>query len=60
LRLTSEGRIYVLEANPNPDLKRKEDFADSAAAAGLEYPALLQRILTFGLSYRVEWKETEA
>ena len=60
LRLTPEGRTYVLEANPNPDLKRNEDFAASAAAAGLEYPAVLQRILTLGLSYRVEWKQTEA
>jgi D-alanine-D-alanine ligase len=57
LRLTPEGRIYVLEANPNPDLKRDEDFAASAAAEGLEYPALLQRILTLALSYRVEWKQ---
>lgn len=57
LRVTAEGRIYVLEANPNPDLKRDEDLAMSAAADGLEYPALLQRILTLGLSYRVEWKQ---
>ncbi len=59
LRMTPEGRIYVLEANPNPDLKRTEDFAASASAGGVEYPALLQRILTLGLSYRVEWKQIE-
>ena len=60
LRLTPQGELYVLEANPNPDLKRNQDFAASAAAAGLEYPAVLQRILTLGLSYRVEWKQVEA
>lgn len=59
LRMTPEGRIYVLEANPNPDLKRTEDFAASASAGGVEYPALLQRILTLALSYRVEWKQIE-
>ena len=59
LRLSAEGRIYVLEANPNPDLRKDEDLAVSAAAAALEYPALLQRILTLGLSYKVEWKQSD-
>jgi D-alanine-D-alanine ligase len=52
LRLTAEGEIYLLEANPNPQIARGEDFADSAAAGGLPYEALLQRILTLGLSYQ--------
>ena len=56
LRLSPEGDIYVLEANPNPDLKYGEDFAESAAAAGVKYSALLQRILSLGLSYQAEWK----
>jgi len=45
LRLTPRGRLAVLEANPNPELARGEDFADAAAAAGLAYPALIQRLL---------------
>jgi D-alanine-D-alanine ligase len=45
LRLTPAGRLAVLEANPNPELARGEDFADAARAAGLGYPALLTRIL---------------
>ena len=52
LRLTGSGEIYVLEANPNPQIARDEDFADSAGAAGIDYPSLLQRILTLGLSYQ--------
>jgi D-alanine-D-alanine ligase len=48
LRLDKEGRVFVLEANPNPQIARGEDFAMSAAEAGLPYPALLQRILTTG------------
>lgn len=45
LRLTPEGRIVFLEANPNPILAKEEDFAESAAKAGLDYPHLLERIL---------------
>jgi D-alanine-D-alanine ligase len=51
LRLDDAGRVYVLEANPNPQIARKEDFAESAASAGLPYPALLQRILTTGIRW---------
>jgi D-alanine-D-alanine ligase len=59
LRLSEDGRAYVIEANPNPDLRREEDFAASAAAAGLEYPQLLQRILNLGLRHRSPWKALE-
>jgi len=46
----------VIEANPNPDLTKAEDFARSAAATGLEYNALLQRILNLGMKHRSPWK----
>ena len=59
LRLTADGRVYVIEANANPDLARDEDFAQSALAVGLDYPALIQRILQLGLSWRPKWKEAE-
>lgn len=52
LRLDTEERIYVLEANPNPQLAYGEDFAEAAVHAGISYEALLQQILTFGLSWR--------
>ena len=50
-RLTPDGRIYVLEVNPNPQIAHGEDFADSAEHCGLSYEALLQKILTLGMSY---------
>jgi D-alanine-D-alanine ligase len=56
LRLAEDGKAYVLEANPNPQLADGEDFADSAEEAGIAYPDLLQRILNLGLSYRAAWK----
>jgi len=54
LRLDDKGEVHVLEANPNPQIARGEDFADSAARAGMNYPALLQRILTTGLRWEPE------
>jgi D-alanine-D-alanine ligase len=45
MRLTPSGRLAVLEANPNPELARGEDFADAAQAAELAYPDLIQRLL---------------
>jgi len=51
-RVTEEGRIYLLEANPNPQIAHGEDFADSAMHCGVDYESLLQKIMTLGLSYR--------
>lgn len=52
LRMTAEGGVYLIEANPNPQIAKDEDFAKSAAATGLTYPALLDKLLTLGISYR--------
>lgn len=57
LRLTEEGKFFVLEANPNPDLSFGGEFADSAAKADLPYESLIDRILRLGLSYRAAWQE---
>jgi D-alanine-D-alanine ligase len=54
LRLDPQGRVYVLEANPNPQLAYGEDLAESAEHAGVTYEALLQRIISTGLSWRPE------
>ena len=45
VRLTPQGEIFVIEANPNPSLAEDEDFAQSACNAGIEYDALIQEIL---------------
>jgi len=57
LRLTDEGKIYILEANPNPQLAYGEDFAESAHTAGLPYPKLLQRILNLGMRRQTRREE---
>ncbi len=50
-RLTADGRMYVLEVNPNPQIARHEDFSDSAGHCGIKYDCLLQKIMTLGMSY---------
>jgi D-alanine-D-alanine ligase len=52
LRMDAEGGLYVLEANPNPQIARNEDFADSAESAGYAYEDLLQELLNAGLRWR--------
>jgi D-alanine-D-alanine ligase len=54
LRMDSEGRIYVLEANPNPQLAYGEDFAESAERIGISYENLMQRIINLGMRWRPE------
>ncbi|MGA2877791.1 MAG: ATP-grasp domain-containing protein [Bryobacteraceae bacterium] len=45
VRLTQAGEVVVIEANPNPSLACEDDFAQSAATAGLPYDVLIQKIL---------------
>jgi D-alanine-D-alanine ligase len=51
LRMDEDGRVYVLEANPNPNLAYGEDFAESAETAGISYEKLLERIIALGLRW---------
>ena len=59
-RMRPDGSVFVLEANCNPNISREEDFADSAQAAGLEYPALLEQIIRVGNNYQAAWRAGEA
>ena len=51
LRLSNEGEIYVLEANANPDIGYGEELSCATEAAGLDYQALLQKIMNLGMRY---------
>jgi D-alanine-D-alanine ligase len=52
IRLSDEGRFYVLEANPNPQIAYGEEFSDSAERAGLSYEVLIQKLLNVGLRWQ--------
>ena len=52
-RLAEDGKVWLLEANPNPQLMYGEDFAESAEVGGLDYEPLLQKILNLGMRYRL-------
>jgi D-alanine-D-alanine ligase len=54
LRLDEAGHVWLLEANPNPQIARGEDFAESAAKVGLNYEAVLQRIINLGMRWQPE------
>ena len=45
LRVTANEEVYVIEANPNCYLEQNSEFARAAQKAGLEYPALIARIV---------------
>jgi D-alanine-D-alanine ligase len=54
IRLDRSGRVYIIEANANPQLAYGEDFAESAERAGISYETLLQRIINLGRTYLPE------
>lgn len=54
LRLDTSGKVWVIEANPNPQIAKGEDFAASAESAGLPYDALIQRLINLGLRWHPE------
>ena len=43
LRMSQEGKVYLIEANPNPGIAHNDDCALAAEKAGLEYNHLIQR-----------------
>lgn len=49
LRLDESGVPYFIEANPNPEIAASEELAQSAEHDGLDYPSLINRILSLGL-----------
>jgi len=53
MRLSPEGRLFVVEANPNPEIAMYEDFSESAAKAGIDYNELIERITKIALRTRL-------
>lgn len=49
LRLAETGEIYVIEANASCYLEKSGEFCRAAEAAGMTYPALVQRIVDLAM-----------
>ena len=50
-RVTRNGDAYLLEANPNPQIAKDEDFALSAKHVGMDYPELIEQLMHFAMKY---------
>lgn len=48
-RLGHDGVPYFIEANPNPEIAQSEEFAQAALHDGIDYPTLINRILSLGI-----------
>ncbi len=49
IRVAADSRIYIIEANANPNLDEYDELAQSADKDGIAYNKLIQRIVTLGL-----------
>jgi len=50
MRLAPNGDVYVIEANPNPWLASRQEFAMAAKASGLSYTDLIGSIVDLAMS----------
>ncbi|MFN3385193.1 MAG: D-alanine--D-alanine ligase [Candidatus Thermochlorobacter sp.] len=48
-RYSNDGKLYVIDVNPNPDISPDAGLARSAQAAGYDYKRLIQTIASFAL-----------
>jgi D-alanine-D-alanine ligase len=65
IRVTPEGRVFIIEPNANPCLARMDEVAQSAEKIGIPYNNLIRRIVTMALKKsrpvrRVKAKELAA
>jgi len=50
MRLSAKGEVYVIEANPNPWLSSKQEFAMAAKASGRSYTQLIGEIVDLAVA----------
>jgi D-alanine-D-alanine ligase len=61
MRLSKDGEVYVIEANPNPWLASQQEFAMAAKAAGRTYTQLIGEIVDLALArYRAPGRAQSA
>jgi D-alanine-D-alanine ligase len=50
MRLQPDGRVHVIEVNPNPWLSSKAEFAMAARKSGRTYPQLVEEIVELAMA----------
>jgi len=50
IRVTPEGRVYIIEANANPCIARIDEFAQAAEKIGISYNQLIRKIVQMAVS----------
>lgn len=50
LRLDKNNEPYIIEVNPNPSIKKTDDFASAAKRAGITYEELLEEIIDLAIA----------
>ncbi len=53
-RIDSDGRPWLLEVNPNPDIAPDAGLARMARTAGIDYSALIRRVCEAGLTQTID------
>ena len=51
LRMDDKGDLYIIEANPNPNIASDDEFANSAAHLKIKYGDLLEKLIKLGLQW---------
>jgi D-alanine-D-alanine ligase len=59
LRLTETGDVYVIEVNANCYLEQHSEFATAAAAQGIAYPELVNRIADLAIERSKQRKSAQ-
>ncbi len=55
MRMDDEGRINVIEVNPNPDISPGTGAARQAAASGMSYTRFIANIVELALGKKLPW-----
>ena len=56
MRLDAEGKVNVIEVNPNPDISPGTGAARQSAANGWTYPQFMEKIINLAFA-RFPWSQ---